>query len=116
MISGKENENREILFELMRDNPDLPVIIVVCYGYSNYSDGFYLYHKISFPFVDDVLLIDDYAVLKSAEYQYGFELKVLKRFFRNSCKLEEYTKGVIQEAYDNLPWQKVIVVPIEEQE
>lgn len=112
MTSEKERKNREKLFELLRENPDLPVVamvdseIVADDGYSRWMGswgscyiGEYIIgeERLHFREEDDFEEIEE-ALTDGAVTCEEFEIMS-----------GEEAKG----AYDSLPWIKAIIVDID---
>lgn len=111
MITEKEKKNRNELFRLMRENPDLPVIPMVdseiCGGDFAYYMGCWGRAEI-----DEILICEnDYERIefKSDHDVYGTLYHYLKA--------EQYDElpdndDLCEEIYNNLPWKEAIVVLI----
>lgn len=110
-MNKKEKQNREELFRLMRENPDLPIIPMVAEeiceeGYA-YGMG-----ELGWSSIDEYILAnryDDRILFKSD----GDVLDVLERYLSEEefDKLSE-DETEWQEIYDGLPWTMAIVVYI----
>lgn len=112
MVSEQEKENREKLFRLMQENPELPVVamvdseVVADTGYGRWTGVFgYVYiaeyviglTRIHFREEDDPSAVE-YAVRDVLDYR-----------LRENIKTEKQEL----EAYRKLPWTKAIIVDID---
>lgn len=107
MTNDVESKNREVLFTLLKEHPDLPVIPmvdsdVVCGDYG-YWLGCWGSAK-----------IDEYVEGDERIYFKGEcdEDEVLDGFAEYRSEWEDWTDDKITEVYNNLPWIKCIVVYI----
>jgi len=108
MITEKERKNRDELFKLMQENPELPVV----------------------PMVDGEIVVDDWCCRWKGswgssyigEYVEGDE----RIYFRDDDEIEDVLNHCIggvdfyelpeseaERAYENLPWVKAIIVDID---
>lgn len=106
-ISENEKCNRDKLFQLMRENPDLPVVpmvdseVVADDGYSSWM-GYWGYVELSgYILTDDRVLFreycDDEEVLDALDEYAGWE---------------NWPDEKVDEAVKNFPWIECIVVHI----
>lgn len=114
-ISDKERQNRDELFRLMQENPDLPVIPFVNAEIVTGDDFGYWMGSWGFVKVDEILLPKDkygWVVFKSDDDIFDTLGKVLseKEFEALPTSFSECRK-----IYDALPWVKAIIVHIEPQ-
>lgn len=112
MVSEKEKENREKLFQLMRENPELPVVamvnseVVADTGYGRWTGAFgYVY-------------IAEYVIgLTSIHFREEDDPSAVEYAVRDvlDCHSREDIKTEKQEleAYRKLPWIKAIIVDID---
>lgn len=114
MITEIEKKNRDELFRLMKENPDLPVVPMVddeiCVGDYGYSLGAW-----GPASVDEYLICERYGYVVFKSWDDVFD--VLEHYLTD----EEYEKlpeseDECREYYDNLPWTKAIIVRIEVKE
>lgn len=111
MITKEEQENRDELFRLMRENPDLPVIPFVDGAIVNDDFGLWIASW-------DGARIDEYLVPKNPDDCIMFKsdediFDVLEKMLSP----EEFdslpnTEKECMPIYDSLPWIKAIVVYI----
>lgn len=110
MITEKERKNREELFKLMRENPELPVVPMVDGEIPGDDSGYWLGAWGSAQ-VDEYLLTSnrEWMVFKSDDDVFD----VLERHLTDEEfeKLPE-TKEECRPFYDALPWTKAIIVHI----
>lgn len=110
MTSEKEKNNREELFRLMQENPDLPVVPMVNGEIPGDDSGYWLGAWGS-AHIDEYLLAsnDDRVVYKSDDDVFD----VLERYLPSE-KFEELpeTESACRPYYDKLPWTKAIIVYI----
>lgn len=108
MISSKEQENREELFRLMQENPELPVIPMVDGEIPGDDCGYWL-GAWGQATVDEYIIGDERVMVKSDDDVFD----VLERCLTE----EEYealpeTEIECRPRYDALPWVKAIIVYI----
>ncbi len=107
-MTEKEKKNRDKLFRLMRENPDLPVVPMV--DYEIVQDGFGRWLGAwGSANIDEYLIADEQVYFKS----YDDVMDVLARFLND----EDYealpdSKTECREFYEALPWIKAIIVNI----
>lgn len=110
MITEKERKNREELFKLMQENPDLPVVPMVD-GEIPGDDSGYWAGAWGGAHIDEYLLTynHEWMVFKSDGDVFG----VLERHLTDEEfeKLPE-TEEECRPFYDALPWTKAIIVYI----
>ena len=103
-----EHENREKLFQLMRENPELPVIPMVDGEIPGDDCGYWL-GAWGHAALEEYLVGSDRVIFKSDDDV----LDALERFLSE----DEYDRlpdaeFECRKAYDRLPWKKAIVVYI----
>ena len=110
MSTETEKKNRDKLFHLMKENPDLPVVPMVdadiCGDDSGYWSG--MWGKAA---VDEYLICTmfNYIVFKSDDDIFDtLEKYLTAEEFEKLPESEEDCR----EFYDNLPWTKAIIVYI----
>ena len=110
MITEREKQNREELFRLMRENPDLPVVPMVdgeiCGDDSGYWCGTWGHAS-----VDEYLMCEKYDYMAFKSWDDVFD--TLEKYLTD----EEFEKLPESESecrahYDALPWTKAIIVYI----
>ena len=110
MITERERKNREELFKLMRENPELPVVAMVDGEIPGDDSGYWL-GAWGFARVDEYLLThnSERMVFKSDDDIFD----VLERHLSDEEfeKLPE-TEEECRPFYDALPWTKAIIVYI----
>lgn len=110
MITERERKNREELFKLMQENPELPVVAMVNWEIPGDDSGYWLGAWGSAS-VDEYLLTNnsDRMVFKSDDDIFD----VLERCLSDEEfeKLPE-TEEECRPFYDALPWTKAIIVYI----
>lgn len=111
MISEQEKQNREELFRLMKENPDLPVVPMVDGEIARDDCGYWM-ASWGRSHVDEYLICDyaERIVFKSDDDVFG----TLEDYL--SCDDFEKLPNVESECrpiYDELPWKKAIIVYIE---
>lgn len=110
MVTGIEKKNRDELFRLMKENPDLPVVPMVddeiCVGEYGYSLGAW-----GPASVDEYLICKRYNYVVFKSWDDVFD--VLEKYLTDEEfeKLPESEEDC-REFYDNLPWTKAIIVYI----
>ncbi len=109
MVNEKEKQNREELFRLMRENPDLPVVPMVDYEVVWDGCGRWL-GAWGEAKVDEYLLTDERVFFKSCDDVFGV--------LEDALSYEEFEalpddEGKCRPAYDSLPWIKAIIVNID---
>ncbi len=111
MITEKECKNREELFRLMRENPELPVVPMVDGEIPGDDSGYWLGAWGS-AMIDEYLLTNnrEWMVFKSD----GDVFDVLERHLSDEEfeKLPE-TEEECRKVYNSLPWTKAIIIYIE---
>lgn len=111
MISEREKENRNELFRLMQENPDLPVVPMV-YGEICGDDSGYWMAGWGISRVDEFLLCEreERVAFKSDGDVFGaLEDYLSYDDFDKLPELESECRSI----YDALPWKKAIIVYIE---
>lgn len=109
MISEKERKNREELFRLMKENPDLPVIPMVDGEIPGNDCGYWL-GAWGTAQLDEYLEASDRIVFKSDDDVFD----VLERFLPDDEFYRlPYAELECRKIYDALPWKKAIIVYIE---
>ena len=110
MITEVEKKNRDELFRLMKENPDLPVIPMVdgeiC------SDDYAYYLGVWGPVsVDEYLICKRYGYVAFKSDDDVFD--VLEKYLTDEefAKLPE-SENECRPYYDNLPWIKAIIIKI----
>lgn len=110
MITEIEKKNRDELFRLMKENPDLPVIPMVdgeiCFDDYAYYLG--VWGPVS---VDEYLICKRYGYVAFKSDDDVFD--VLEKYLTDEefAKLPE-SENKCRPYYDNLPWIKAIIVKI----
>ena len=111
MITEKERKNREELFKLMQENPDLPVVAMVDGEIPGDDSGYWLGAWGS-AHIDEYLFTHnrEWMVFKSDDDVFD----VLERHLTDEEfeKLPE-TEEECRPFYDALPWTKAIIVYID---
>lgn len=110
MITDKERKNREELFRLMRENPELPVVPMVDGEIPGDDSGYWL-GAWGGARIDEYLLTDDreWMVFKSDDDVFDvLERHLSEEEFEQLPETEEACRAY----YDALPWTKAIVVYI----
>lgn len=110
MITEREKQNRDELFRLMRENPDLPVVPMVdaeIFG----DDSGYWCGAWGHASVDEYLACERYDYMAFKSWDDVFD--VLEKYLTD----EEFEKLPESESecrahYDALPWTKAIIVYI----
>lgn len=114
MITEIEKKNRDELFRLMKENPDLPVVPMVddeiCVGDYGYSLGAW-----GPASVDEYLVCERYGYVVFKSWDDVFD--VLEKYLMDEEfeKLPE-SEDECREHYEKLPWTKAIIVRIEVEE
>ncbi len=108
-MSEKEKQNREELFKLMRENPDLPVVPMVDYEVVGDDSGWW-FGSWGGSYICECVLgkgwlyfreDDDLSEIENAlSDKYGYDV------------IENWSDEKREKAYKELPWAKVIVVSI----
>lgn len=110
MITEREKKNRDELFRLMRENPDLPVVTMVdaeiCGDDSGYWRG--AWGRAS---VDEYLMCERYDYMAFKSWDDVFD--VLEKYLSDEEfeKLPE-SESECRKHYDALPWTKAIIAYI----
>lgn len=109
MISEKERKNREELFKLMKEYPDLPVIPMVDGEIPGDDCGYWL-GTWGEAQLDEYLETSDRFLFKSDDDVFD----VLERFlsYDEFYQLPD-VESECRKKYDALPWKKAIIVYIE---
>lgn len=112
MISEKERKNRDELFRLMKENPDLPVIPMVDGEVVGDDCGYWL-GAWGFAKLDEYITTDEKVLFKSDDDVFDTLECVLPcdKFYQLPDVESECRK-----IYDALPWIKAIVVYIERED
>lgn len=111
MISGKEKNNREELFRLMQENPDLPVFPIVDGEIAGEICEYWLGTW-------GVARVDEYIIALGNERGEMFikgnsnVLEVLARYLSDD-EFNALTVESCRSRYNNLPWKKAIIVYID---
>ena len=109
MITEKEKKNRDELFRLMKENPELPIVPMVdseiCGGDFAYYMGVWGWAEI-----DEILICENNY--DSIEFKSDHDIY---NTLYHYLKPEQYDElpdnyDLCEEIYNNLPWKKVIVV------
>ncbi len=112
MITDKEKNNRDELFKLMQENPELPVIPFADGQIPGDDSGYWL-ESWGMAYIDDYLLLrdgDDPVMLKSYDDMFDVLEKYLtKETFDALPKNESECEPI----YDALPWVRAIIVYID---
>lgn len=108
MISERERKNRNELFRLMKENPDLPVVPMVDAEICGEDSGHWI-GSWGYVLVDEYLACEDYIAFKSDDDVFD----VLERYFtyEEFEKLPE-SESECRKYYNALPWEKAIIVYI----
>ncbi len=111
MISERERQNRDELFRLMKENPDLPVVPMVDGEICGDDSGYWMagWGKSR---VDEFLICEraERIAFKSDDDVFGtLEDYLSYDDFDKLPDLESENRPI----YDALPWKKVIIVYIE---
>lgn len=110
MITEREKKNRDELFRLMRENPDLPVVPMVdaeiCGDDSGYWCGVWGHAS-----VDEYLMCERYDYMAFKSWDDVFD--VLEKYLTDEEfeKLPE-SESECRKHYDALTWTKAIIVYI----
>lgn len=111
MTSEKERKNREKLFELLRENPDLPVLamveseIVADDGYARWAGSF------GDCYVGEYINGEERIYFRDDEDDEEMERLVEEMLGPENC--ETITPEIIKETYQNAGWIKAIIVDID---
>lgn len=112
MTSEKERKNREKLFELLRENPDLPVVamvdseIVADDGYSRWMGSW------GSCYIGEYIIGEEHLHFREED---DFE-EIEEALTDGAVTCEEFEIMSGEEAkgaYDSLPWIKAIIVDID---
>ncbi len=109
-MTEKEKQNREELFRLMQENPDLPVVPMVYYEVV-YDDNFECYlGSWGKARIDEYLITDSQIWFKSDDNVFDV--------LEETLSYEDYstlpsTEDEYRPIYDELPWVKAIIVNID---
>lgn len=109
-MNEKEQKNRDELFRLMRENPDLPVVAMVDGEIPGDDSGWWL-GAWGHVRVDEYLLTHncEWMVFKSDDDVFDvLERHLSSEEFEKLPKAEEECRKI----YDALPWTKAIIVYI----
>ena len=111
MISEREKQNREELFRLMQENPDLPVVPMVDGEVAGVDRGYWL-ASWGCSRVDEYLICEyaERTVFKSEDDVFGTLEDYLP--YKEFESLPE-NESACRPTYDALPWRKAIIVYIE---
>lgn len=111
MISEKERENRDYLFKLMQENPELPVIPFVDSGIPADDSGYWL-GSWGAAHVDEYLFCSKSSSVLFKSDDDVFD--ALERFLPQK-EFEELpeSESDCRPTYDALPWIKAIIVYID---
>lgn len=114
MITEKERKNRDELFKLMQENPELPVIPFVDAEICGDDYGTYM-GSCCGASVDEYIIEPHYGYVRFKSDDDVFD--VLERFLSE----EEFnalpeSESDCRPIYDALPWKKAIIVNIHEAE
>lgn len=112
MISEYEKQIRDKLFELMRDNPDLPIHVATCREIKPKSTVFDYGTSIRCPLVADIVAGRGVLVCKLDVYADDYMREALRELYADPHRFDEYTEKEVRAAFDALPWKKVIIIPI----
>lgn len=111
MISARERENRDELFRLMKENPELPVVPFVDGEIALEDTGYWLG---AWGRAD----VDEYVIAERAERflfrsdDDVFDALEAYMSWDDFEKLPEDEETCRREYYDKLPWKKAIIVYI----
>ena len=110
MISEREKQDREELFHLMQENPDLPVVPMVDGEIAGDDCGYWMGYW-GRAAVDEFLMCERYSYMALKSEDDVFD--VLEKYLSD----EEFEKLPESESecrthYDALPWTKAIIVYI----
>ena len=108
MMTDKEHKNREELFRLIEENPELPIIPMVDGEISADDCGWWI-GALGYAQVDEYLFVNDGVVFKSDDEIFN----ALERFlpddeFEKLPEVEEECRPY----YEALPWKRAIIVYI----
>lgn len=111
MISEKERKNREELFKLMQENPELPAVpmvdseIVADDGYNRWRGAW------GGSYIGEFLVGEEFVHFREDDDMEGIE-RTLTDGFINYEEFEAMTDAEAEGAYASLPWIKAIIVDI----
>ena len=111
MISERERQNRDELFRLMKENPDLPVVPMVD-GEVCGDDSRYWMAGWGMSCVDEFLICE--RAERTAFKSDGDVFDVLEDYLsREEFENLPENESACRPTYDALPWRKAIIVYIE---
>ena len=110
MITEREKKNRDELFRLMRENPDLPVVPMVDAEIFGDDIGYWC-GAWGHASVDEYLICKRYDYIAFKSWDDVFD--VLEKYLSDEEfeKLPE-DKSECRKVYESLPWTKAIIVYI----
>ena len=110
MASEKERKNREELFKLMAENPELPIVPMVDYEVVADDSGRWLgsWGSVS---VEEYLIGEDKMYFREDDDMYEVE-RVIEEFLDDGV-FTRMSDEEARKAYTDLPWIKAIVVNID---
>lgn len=107
-----QNSNKYVneLFELIKENPTLPIVPMVEYDVVGEDYGCWM-GKWSYSHIDRYLLPpnSEQSIIFENDYTIG---EVLERWFSEE-ELEKFPESDWKKIYDELPWIKAIIVKID---
>lgn len=110
MTSEKERKNREELFKLIAENPELPIVPMVDYEVVAEDSGRWLGSWGS-AYIGEYLIGEDKMHFREDDDMYEVE-RVIEEFLDDGVfagMSDEEARG----AYNSLPWIKAIIVDID---
>ena len=108
--SEREKKNREELFRLMKENPDMPVVPMVDAGIVADNDGYWMGSWGSSQ-IQDFLIGEEQVYFRNDDDPHEIE-KVLCNEMLSEDDVEAMTDEKVHQAYKDMPWIKAIVVYI----
>lgn len=110
MTSEKERKNREELFKLMEENPELPIVPMVDYEVVAEDSGRWLGSWGS-AYIGEYLIGEDEMYFREDDDMYEVE-KVIEEFLDDGV-FAGMSDEEAKEAYNSLPWIKAIIVDVD---
>ena len=105
-------ENTSKLFQLMKENPDLPVVPLVLIEHLYEDDGYYL-ESLGLSKVDEFLICgdSDYIAFKSEDNVF---LTLQMYYSEEEFESLPESESECRKIYDSLPWVKAIIVYVDD--
>lgn len=112
-MDEKQKENLNHLFELIKENPDLPIVPMVDHDVLGEYENMYYIGKWSRSFIEDYIITDEKVIFKSMDDDFDIAFDYIKKSNIEYEKIENMNEDELKRFVDSLPWIKAIIVYID---